>query len=241
MEFQIIASSSKGNCYMVKSEKGDLLIEAGISFKRIQEALDFDFINIKACLLSHEHKDHSKAIKQIIEMGIDVYTSAGTIEALGIESNRLIPVQDKIQFSIPGFNILPFNVQHDCAEPLGFMIQENYSRQRLLFATDTYYIRYKFSGLTHIAVECNYSDEILQENVESGRVPEFLAKRVRRSHFEINKVRDFIQSNVTDKLKNVYLLHLSTVNSDAELFERHIRLVYGFDLVIANPRGGNHV
>jgi len=238
MELQIIASSSKGNCYLLKGENGgSLLLEAGLPFKNIKQRLGYDMSNIQACLVTHEHQDHAKAILDVGKAGIDVYASNGTLEASGASGHRFHSVGDKTQFEIDGFMILAFSVEHDAREPLGFLIQEKTSGDKLLFVTDTYYVRYKFSGLTHIAVECNYSEHILAENVAHGIVPVSLARRIRKSHFSLENVIDFLKANDLSSLKKLYLLHLSDGNSDEKLFENEIRKVYKGDLLIGESGG----
>lgn len=233
MEFQILASSSKGNSYLVKGSEGSLLIEAGIPFKKIKETLDFNLSDIKGCLITHEHQDHAKSIKDIAKAGIDVYASKGTFEGCKVSGHRYIKVMDKQQISIAGFNILAFKTEHDCNEPLGFLLYEKETKEKLLFATDTYYIRYKFAGLNHIAVECNYCEEVLTRNIDSGYMLPELANRIRRSHFGLDNVIEFLKANGTESLKNLYLLHLSDGNSDVNIIESEIKKVYQGNFIIA--------
>lgn len=233
MKLNIYASGSSGNLYLLENEKEALLIEAGLPIRKIKEKLDFDFSNIKGCLISHEHGDHAKGIKGISELGIDVYSSQGTLDSLKLEGHRFKSVKDKEQFSIGSFNILAFGTEHDAQEPLGFLIQDSVTGKKLLFATDTYYIKYKFKGLNHIALECNYSEEILQENVESGNINSYLAERIRRSHFSLENVLEFLKANDLSKLEKLYLLHLSSSNSDEYLFKEKIKEIYKGEIIVA--------
>lgn len=230
MKFKTIASSSNGNCYLVENKNGALLIEAGLPIKRIKQALNFDLSRIKGC---HEHRDHSKAIQDVARHGIDAYASFGTLQAIGATGHQFKVIRDKQQFYVGDFKILAFSTEHGAAEPLGFLIQDILTGQKLLFATDTYYVRYKFKGLDYIAIECNYSEQILNENIESGKLPLGLAERVRRSHLSLEDVIEFLKVNDLNKLKILYLLHLSDGNSDIKLFEEKIRQVYKGELGIA--------
>ncbi|MFS8540722.1 MAG: MBL fold metallo-hydrolase, partial [Tissierellales bacterium] len=154
MKLKTIASGSKGNCYLLETDKGSLLIEAGITINQIKSALKYNCSNIIGCLMSHEHMDHAKSIKDIAKLGIDVYASRGTFEALNCVGHRFIPMVPKQTKVIGELEVLPFQTEHDAIEPLGFLIR--YRDKKLLFATDTCYLRYKFLGLTHLAIECNY-------------------------------------------------------------------------------------
>ena len=233
MKLNIYASSSRGNLYLLEDNQEALLIEAGLPIRKIKQHLNFDLSKIKGCLISHEHGDHAKAVKDIGKLGIDVYSSKGTFEKLELDGQRFIQVKDKEQFSIGSFNILAFDTQHDCAEPLGYLIQDTLTGKKLLFATDTYYIKYKFKGLNYIAIECNYSEEILQENIESERVNRYLAERIRRSHFSLENVLDFLKANDLSELEKLYLLHLSESNSDEYLFKEKIYEIYKGEIIVA--------
>lgn len=226
IEIKAFGSSSAGNCYYITDGSTPLLLEAGIKFKEVQRQLNFKTSNIAACLITHEHGDHCKSIKDVLKAGIDVYTSQGTSDALGITHYRIKPIQSKKQFQLGTWTILPFDVQHDVSEPLGFLLV-NQVGEKLLFATDTYYIKYKFQGLTHVMVEANYSMKILNENILSGRTPAVMKKRLMRSHFSLENVKDFFNANDLSKVQEIWLLHLSDSNSNEEQFKRGIMELTG--------------
>lgn len=226
IEIKTIASGSKGNCYHITDGSTPLLLECGIKFKEIQKALNFKASSLAGCLISHEHKDHSKALKDVLRAGVDVYTSQGTIDQEGIDHHRLKPIKAKQQFKIGTWSILPFDIQHDVAQPLGFLLM-NQQGEKLLFATDTFYVKYKFKGLTHIMIECNYSLDILDENIESGRVHPAMKRRLIKSHFSLENVKAFLRANDLSKLREVHLLHLSDSNSNEEQFKREIQALTG--------------
>lgn len=226
IEIKALASSSKGNCYRVTDGTTPLLLECGISYKNIQRGLNFQTSQIAACLVTHEHNDHVKSIKDVLKAGIDVYASKGTFEALNINNHRMKPVKAKEQFQIGTWTILPFEVEHDVSEPIGFLLVNQLS-EKLLFATDTYFIRYKFKGLTHLMVECNYSMSILNQNVTDGYIDKGRKKRLMRSHFSLENVKEFLLANDLSKVQEIWLLHLSDTNSDADLFKSEIQKLTG--------------
>ncbi|MFF2449333.1 MBL fold metallo-hydrolase [Neobacillus sp. NPDC058068] len=226
IEITALASSSKGNCYRVTDGHTPLLLECGINYREIQKGFNFRMSEVAGCLVTHEHGDHSKSIKQVLKAGIDVYTSAGTAEAIRVDHHRIKPVEAGKQFTLGTWAIMPFDVQHDVSEPLGFLLA-NQTGEKLLFATDTYYIKYRFPGLTHIMVECNYSREILIENIVKGRVPRVMKQRLERSHFSLENVKEFLKANDLTKVQEIWLLHLSDSNSDEELFKREVQEITG--------------
>jgi phosphoribosyl 1,2-cyclic phosphodiesterase len=218
MELQVIGSSSKGNCYILTAEGQKLIIECGVSYRDIQKAVDFNFSDVVGCIITHEHQDHSKAVPDLINKSIDVYMSKGTKDALRLKSHRLITHRYKgdgfMQFEIGQFIILPFSVQHDCAEPVGYIIQDKKTKEKILFATDTYYIKYKFSGLHYIMIECNHIADLIEDSV--------IRNRLKESHFSLENVKDFLAANDMASVRKIVLLHLSNNNSDANRMIREI-------------------
>ena len=164
--------------------------------------------------------------------GIDCYISAGTAEALGLFGHRVHIIKAKQQFRIGTWTILPFDTQHDAAEPLGFLLA-NEAGDKLLYITDSFYCRYRFQGLTHIMIEANYSLDILKRNVDAGAVPKELKSRILKSHFSLENVKKFLLANDLSKVEAIFLLHLSDGNSDAERFKREIQEISGKPVYIA--------
>ncbi len=232
IEILPLASGSQGNCYRVTDGRTPFLLEAGIPYKEIQKGLNFRVSELAGCLVTHEHKDHCKAVRDIMKAGIDCYISQGAAEALGLSGHRLHIIKAKQQFKLDTWAILPFDTQHDAIEPLGFLLV-NQAGDKLLYATDTYYLKYKFRGLTHILVECNYALDILQKNVAAGLVPAAVKDRVLRSHFSLENVKEFLKANDLSKVREIWLLHLSDDNSDADRFKREIQELTGKMVFVA--------
>ena len=226
IEITPFASGSTGNCYRITDGRTPLLLECGIKYKDIQKGCGFRLTEIKACLISHEHQDHCKAVKDLMKAGIDCYMSQGTAEALEISGHRLNIIKAKQQFRLGAWTILPFETQHDVAEPLGFLLA-NQDGEKLLYATDTYFIRHRFRGLTHIMIEANYCMDILKRNVEAGLVPKELKSRILKSHFSLENVKKFLLANDLSKVREIWLLHLSDGNSDEKRFKRKIQELTG--------------
>lgn len=215
IQIKTLATGSKGNCYHITDGSTPLLLECGISFKDVQKGVNFETSRLGGVLVTHEHKDHCKGVESVLNRGLDVYMSKGTQEALSLDHHRIKTVESKKQFRVGTWTVLPFDVQHDVNEPLGFLLQSD-NGGKLLFATDTYYVKYRFTGLTHIMIECNYDQQTLNENVESGRVHPAMKKRVMRSHFSLENLLEFFKANDLSKVEEIHLLHLSDGNSNVE-------------------------
>jgi len=232
-----LASSSRGNCYWISDGITPILIECGIPFKEIQKGTNFEISIIGGCLVSHSHKDHCKSVKDILKAGIDVYMSEETTGALMASGDiidsvhRVNVIQAKKEFKIGSWVVLPFDLIHD-VENLGFLLQDQ-SGEKLVYITDTAYCKYTFTGLNYIMVECNHSRDILNANVKAGTVPEAMRRRIIKTHFGIEQVKEFLKSNDLLAVNEIHLLHLSEGNSDEARFKREIQALTGKMVKIA--------
>ncbi len=233
IEITPFASSSAGNAYRVTDGHTVLLLEAGLPYKELQRALEYRVTGLAGCLISHEHGDHSRAAKDLMRAGVTVYTSQGTADALDLSSHRLQPIQAHRQFTVGTWAVLPFDVEHDAAEPLGFVLANQFG-DKLVFLTDTYYCRYSFTGMTHLMTECNYALDIVNQRVESGQLHPAQKRRLLQSHFGLDNVKDMLRANDLSKLREVWLLHLSDGNSDAERFKHELQEITGTVVRVAD-------
>lgn len=236
MTLHILGSSSRGNCYLLRSETtGEVLIlEAGIHFDTVKRALDYNLSAVVGCLVTHEHGDHAGHVRQFLDARLPVYMSSGTIERCRLNAGGLQPhtCQGGTELTIGGFKVLPFNTKHDAAEPLGFLIRHA-ECGTVLFATDTYYLKYRFPGLNNILIECNYRLDILDANIASGRVAPAVRNRIIKSHMSYHTCLETLQANDLSAVNNIVLIHLSADNSHASEFCSGIAEATGKHTVVA--------
>ncbi len=220
MTFTSLASSSRGNCYVVSDGETAILLECGISFRRIKKGLGFDLSAIRACLVSHEHKDHAKSVMDLIKSGVEVFASEGTAEAL--DCALITPVEAGVQFHVGSLEIMPFRTWHDAEEPLGFLIYSRVDGERLVFATDTVNLGHTFPGVNLLALEANYDKDILSR---CEKMPEKVRYRVTNSHMEIGTLCQYLETLDLSACRTLYLLHLSNAASNEENFIERVRRV----------------
>ena len=220
MTFTSLASSSHGNCYVVSDGETAILMECGISFRRIRKGLGFDLSAIRGCLVSHEHKDHAKSVMDMIKSGVEVFTSEGTAEAL--DCALITPVEAGAQFRAGSLEIMPFRTWHDAKEPLGFLIYSRQDGERLVFATDTVNLGHTFPGVNLLALEANYDKDILDR---CERMPEKVRHRVTNSHMEIQSLCRYLRTLDLSACRVLYLLHLSNAASSEGRFIERVRQV----------------
>lgn len=234
MKLSVISSSSKGNCYILENENEALLIEVGVPFKEIKKALNFNLRKVVGAVLTHEHKDHSKSLVDVLRAGIKVVASQGTVKTLNVKSTNNIIIKAGEITKLGSFDILAFDTIHDCSEPLGFLINHK-DCGTVLFLTDTIYSAYTFKGLNNIIVESNYCEGILDLKYKAGETNEYLKNRVLNSHMSIKTCKKLLMANDLRNVHNIVLIHLSDSHSNSERFKKEVIGITGKKVTVARP------
>ena len=232
MDIKVIASGSTGNATKISDGATSLLLDAGVSVNKLFAGSGFAVSDAHGCFITHEHGDHSCAAKPIAKLGVNVYASAGTFDKLNVSGHRFRIVKPLEAVTVGTFGVMPFDVTHDAAEPLGFLVKSNATGEKLVYFSDTAYVKYTFTGITHLVAECNHGEAELRQSVRSGAIEAELAKRIARSHMSLERLVDFVETNDKSRLKQVYLIHLSDGNSDADRFKREIQGASGAEVYV---------
>jgi len=228
---RVIATGSTGNSYIIQAGEEILLLELGINFKDIKKALNYDLSKVVGALVTHEHKDHSKGVNDAMKSGIDVYMSSGTMNGIDLNFNysHRMPylLEHNTMAKIGNFTIISFNTQHDVNEPLGFLIY-HHEIGKILFATDTYYLKSKFQNVDHILIECNYSEDVLPT------LPPWRA-RVIKSHMSLEVLKQTLKTWDLEGTKDITLIHISHDNGNPDRFQKEIEEMTGIKTYAAVP------
>lgn len=233
MRLKVLGSSSSGNCYILENNTEAIILEAGVNFNKVKQALNFNISKVVAVLVTHEHNDHAGFAKNFIGSGINVYSSKGTFKAIGIENNRTIALEANKKIKIGNFTVLPFNVEHDCNEPFGYLINHP-ETGNILFATDTYYLKYRFKDLNNILIETNYSEKIINDNYVYHDFHPAQRDRVLKSHMSLETCKEVLKANDLSQVNNIVLIHLSDGNSHARQFKRDVEIQTGKTVYVAD-------
>lgn len=103
----------------------------------------------------------------------------------------------------------------------------------MLYATDTYYIKYKFSKLNYLLIECNYILEIVKENINNSTINKSRYTRLLESHFSLENLMSFLKSNDLSNTKNIVLCHLSDTNSNQYIMQKTVQELTGVQTTVA--------
>jgi phosphoribosyl 1,2-cyclic phosphodiesterase len=216
MEIKTLASGSNGNAYIVSDGKTRILIDAGIPLREIQKNCNYSTSSLAACLITHAHQDHCRAVKDLMGKGVDCYASQGTFDALKLSGHRAHAVKPFIGWEVDSFYITAFDVQHDAPEPLGFVLQSLETGEKILYFIDTCYVKYTFTGITHLMCECNHDTDSIKAAIARGYLPAEMLPRLLKSHMSLDTLLEFICANDWAMLRQIYLLHMSSRNGSAE-------------------------
>jgi len=202
----------------VEDRETRILLECGLSRRKLQQLAGFNLTAFSACVVTHEHKAHSGCVADLIKAGLPVYMSRGTADALGVEP--LAAIRHGGQFHIGSVDVVPFTTFHDAAEPLGFLFKSRIDGETLAFATDTVNLAYRFPGVNLLAIEANYDREILER---SEKLPDKVRHRITNSHMEIGSLCRYLRGLDLKECREVYLLHLSDAMSNEGRFVNRVR------------------
>lgn len=230
MKLKILGSGSDGNCYILEDEKEEeaLVIECGLTPIRITQALKYKTDIIKGILLSHEHSDHAQFAHLLSNNYFNtIYMSAGTKKMINTkhEVNNYKIVKSGEKTEIDSFKVIPFDVEHNAKEPLGFIINHKESGN-ILFMTDTSEINYNFKNINNVMIECNWSKETLIDRDHNYKY-----------HLSLDKCISILKKIDMKNVNNIVLIHLSNINSNKNMFvqrvkeETHIRNVFAADKI----------
>ena len=214
----------------MESSSEALILEAGCKLMEVKKALHWQLSKVVGCAVSHEHNDHAGYAAEYAAAGIKVLALPAVQQAKGIKRNA-IAVELGKAYKMGSFVLQPFAVMHD-VPCVGYMVKQQ-ELGKLVFFTDTFACKYRFKGVSTYMVEANYCDELLEANIEAGKVPMLLRTRLMTSHMELHNTIGFLRSSDLSSVRNIVLVHLSAGNAEAARFEEAVMAATGLPAVAA--------
>lgn len=230
-EIYILGSSSAGNAYIFRFNHSDgghsqILVEAGFPWRELMTRATLQGVRLsecEACLITHCHGDHATGARVVNAHGITVYASEGTLldERVGITPNDHNTLREYFQkFITPRIKVLPFYVDHDAPEPMGFVIRDTFDDINILFINDCKTTKANLSAipLDLCFVECNYSDQPMHieynKAIEEGDVRLMKRyKRIMEAHMGLSGCRKLLNTLDLSRCRGIFLMHLSDRNA----------------------------
>ena len=228
-------------CLRDSSSTGEtLLLECGVRMDVIKKALDWNLDGVAGCLVSHRHRDHCRALPDMLSCGIRVLAPGDVFDSFTLRNRVFCKTLEPLKgYSIGSFKVFTIPLCHTDTDG-GICVCYGYTVQHdemglLLFVTDAVSLDYNIPGLNHILIEANYADEILTENIEGGRIHSSERNRLLQSHMELGTTKRILKGLELSNASEVVLLHLSSRNADYGQFINEIRSATGKPAYIAQP------
>jgi len=230
-----IASGSSGNAIYVGSDTTHILVDAGISAKRIEEGLnqmDVCGKDLDAVLITHEHSDHIGGLGVMCrKYGVPVYATKGTIEAIWhtsglgcVDQSLFHEISSEEKFIVKDITIRTMKISHDAAQPVAYRFLHEGKKAAIITDLGMYddYIIGNLQGLNAIYLEANHDVRMLQ----TGRYPYPLKQRIlgKRGHLSNEASGKLLTCLLNDHMEHIFLSHLSHENNLPELAYEAVRL-----------------
>ncbi len=224
-----LGSGSSGNSCYIGTRSAGVLIDAGLRADHIEitlKANGIDLKNIKGLLLTHDHTDHVKFAYNFLRNNKHVRLFCSNRVLNGLLRRHSIsrrikdyhtPIFKEIPFKIGEFEITAFDVPHDGSDNMGFSLV--YDNRRFVLATDlgavTERAHFYMSMANYLVIESNYDLGMLLR----GPYPEYLKTRIRNGHGHLDnsETASFLKQIASERLKYVFLCHLSQENNIPQL------------------------
>ena len=232
LKFVSFGSGSSGNCYLLSSDEGLLMIDSGVGIRTIKKySRDYGIKleSLNAILVTHDHADHVKSVGAISnENNTPVYATDVVHQGIvrnycvrkKIDSKNVRKVVPGISFHVGGFKVTAFEVPHDSSGNVGYRIASGDVTFCLM--TDighvTEDIRHNISVADYLVIEANHDESMLAQ----GPYPQYLKERVagERGHLSNLACAKVVKECASEKLKHVWLCHLSEENNHPELLRK---------------------
>lgn len=207
MTLKCLGTGSNGNCYLLSSENETLILDCGIPIKDIKKGLNWDVSRVSGVIVTHVHKDHSLSVEDFERMGILVFAPYENKEPMSFNGMEGLKVQ---AFDLTDLQSRWTHTNADGTECpcYGFLIKHP-DIGKLLYITDTEFVKWRFKDINHILISCNYQSKYIDGD-------EAKKNHVLRGHMELNTVKEFVKANNSNALRSVILCHMSRDNADAE-------------------------
>ncbi|MBD3204477.1 MBL fold metallo-hydrolase [Candidatus Woesearchaeota archaeon] len=215
MEVSVLASGSSGNSTFVSTKSKKFLFDAGLSCRRIKKKLSSigqDIKDIDAIFVSHEHIDHIRGLRVIQKYHeTPIYAEKLTHSKIGLDNINHFIIEKAMKLN--GVSVKPMKTRHDAVNSCGFLIEEN--KKKIGIFTDlgcmTDNIKEELPEMDAIVLESNHDIDMLID----GPYPYFLKQRIMSDDGHLSNIDAgiSIKENATEKLRTVFLSHLSQKNN----------------------------
>ncbi|MGL4373945.1 MAG: MBL fold metallo-hydrolase [Turicibacter sp.] len=235
MKVCVLSSGSIGNATIIETAESAILIDNGLSLKKLQELMkkaDFDESKIKHILITHEHGDHVKGVGVCArKLKLNICATAKTIDEMirknlikeGVEATTV--VEKDTSFILDELEVTPFRISHDAVDPVGYIIRKN--EKTLVYMTDTGYVTdemiNKLKNADTYIMEVNHNVEMLQMCDRPWQLKQRILSDC--GHLSNEDSAYALSKMIGEKTKHVYMAHLSQDANLPDLAEMTVKYI----------------
>lgn len=235
MRMMSIASGSSGNCIYIGTDNAHILVDDGISRKKVLEGLaklDLKADDIDAILVTHEHDDHIKGLGVLERHSITpIYATGGTLKGIsGYKNIGAMPegiyhsIEAGSQFNIKDISVKAVHISHDAADPVAYVFESGSKKAGIATDLGTYDegIISNFNNLDTVMIEANHDINMLM----TGPYPYPLKQRILglRGHLSNEACGRLLGELISDRTEHIVLGHLSHENNFPDLAYETVRM-----------------
>lgn len=254
MKIEVLATGSKGNCYLVHNQNTKILLECGIDItttgERLWNKYKIKISKLNACLISHCHQDHCNEITiRRLSGQMPVFGNQEVVNKFPKLTINKISNEEK--FKIGDIRIKTFGVFHGDTQNNGFIFRDD--ENTMLFITDFAYTPYSLRNwnFDEIYIEINYVKEILEQNIEKikqqsledykgAKIDFFITKYYRqiKTHMALHNAINFLKSLNLSNTKKIVAIHMSLDCAKKEIIKEELQKNFNVPSFVALPEGG---
>jgi Cft2 family RNA processing exonuclease len=220
MKFNIINSSSKGNCLIIEDK---IALDCGVTFSKLKSYVQ----NLKIVCLTHSHSDHfnKNTIRKLakerptLKFICSYYLAPLLIAECKVDKKNIIVLESNKMYDLGLFKCKMYDLYHDVPNVAYYIEYDGY---KVFYATDTQKINHiSEPNCDYYFIEANYNEDILKKHIEECDDDNklFYLNRVSRTHLSETQAVDFLLKNMGDNSKYCYI-HKSSYNFDNQVEER---------------------
>lgn len=229
VRFSVLASGSRANATYVESADTRILIDCGLSYRRLRErmgSIDRTPEELSAILVTHEHSDHTAGLAVASKkLQIPLCGTSATLESLKLDTNgcSFVPLERGVKHKLGDISVIPFAVVHDASDPVGYLLEVG--SLRFAQATDlgrvTPVVKEHLLGAHALVLESNHDEELLLE----CSYPWALKQRISSTHGHLSNhaAGAFLSELLHRGLQYVVLAHLSENSNTPEVALASVR------------------